>query len=74
MLPSLSLRIETLLFREESVIEIGLNVRPTQQPFNLQPLDVGKLAQRREAEDLQEFFRRHIGERRAGPRRSAHGA
>ena len=42
--------------------------RPLQRAFGLKALEVRQVAQRGEAERLQEFLRGHIGERRAGLR------
>ena len=58
-----------LLFRQpERVVELILPLPCLHQAFGLEPLEVGQVAQRGEAERLQEFPRRHIGERRAGLR------
>ena len=56
----------------QGAVEVDVRLRPLQQPFVFEPFDVGKVAQCREPKNLQEFFRRDIGEGRAGFGR-AHG-
>ena len=68
---SLSSKAILLLFRQpKRAIEIILPLPSLHQAFGLEPFEVGQVAQGGEAERLQEFPRRHIGERRAGLRRA----
>jgi len=62
--------VEIVFSREKNGVEIGLGLWHLQESFVFKPFDAGKIAQRREAEDLQELFRRHIGKRRAWLRRA----
>jgi hypothetical protein len=56
-----------LLFRQpERLVEIVVALPAPQQAFSLEPLEVWQVAQGDEAERLEEFPRRDIGERRAG--------
>jgi hypothetical protein len=52
MLSGVALR-EILLSREKSGVEFGLGLWHLHESFVFEPFDVGKIAQRREAEDLQ---------------------
>jgi hypothetical protein len=69
--PRARVELFVLLVRQPNrAIEIILSLPYPQLALGLEPLEVGQVAQRGEAERLQEFPRRHIGERRAGLRRS----
>src|ERR1700691_4139557 len=54
--------------KPKGAIEIILPLPSFKQAFGLEPLEVGQVAQRGEAERFQESPRRHIGEGRAGLR------
>ena len=59
--------------KPQGAVEIDVRSRPLQQAFVLEPFDVGKVAQSRQPENLQELPRRDIGEGRAGFRRARAG-
>ena len=42
--------------KPQGAVEIDVRSRPLQQTFVLEPFDVGKVAQRRQPKNLQEFF------------------
>ena len=57
-----------LVRQAERAVEVVVSLPCLHQAFGLEPFEVGQVAQGGEAERLQEFPRRHIGERRAGLR------
>ena len=59
--------LQAILARKaKGAVELRLGSRPLQQTFVHELFDVGEVAQRPEAENLQELLCRHIGEGRAG--------
>jgi len=54
--------------KPKSVVQFLLTLHAVKEPFGLEPLEVGQVAQGGEAERLQECPRRHVSERGAGLR------
>ena len=59
-----------LVSQPQRAVQFFVALPSLQQAFGLEPLEVGQVAQRAEAERLQKFPRRHIGEGGAGLRRA----
>jgi hypothetical protein len=64
--PRKSVAVILWITEAQRAVELILRLPSLKQPFGLEPLEVRQIAEGADPKHLQEFPRRHIGERRAG--------